>query len=138
MKKITRNRMIEETVWIAYDGKAFCAEKFCLEYEDEMYPNGIRNRTDIVWYDDAVNMHPLDCDYTNKSHAYVWVKPLTEEAVNELIRAYGYTNNYEADIKQGETICLEENSVGEWNFAGNLNSSLEHAEKFKNAFSKEI
>lgn len=96
-----------KTAYISCDGLLWWSEDDCIQYEDCSYPNNIRERKDIEWFDGAKGYQPLlDDFYFNEEDYYTWLKPKSESAIEAINEAYGVGLTNE---NIGETFCLTAN-----------------------------
>lgn len=96
-----------EDVFIAYDGNSFGAEKACKDYEERVYPNGIRERKDIEWLDTLRGYSAIISkdSYYCYDDSYMWLIPKTEEAINALNKAYNCDDFEESHI--GKVVAVD-------------------------------
>lgn len=109
MKIVTKSEQkittVKKTIYVARDGKEFDLEFYCRQYEDRLDRKEALEREDVVVNKALEGQPPLGWE-GEWDYSYIWVKPLTEDAVNAL--SHCYQSEYSEDrFEVGKWMCIE-------------------------------
>lgn len=109
IKTEKRTVEIEETIYIAEDGKEFSSEKECIEYEEELKVKELKAIVDKLEVAKFHELYPLDtcglCIGENKE--YNWYKVNNNNELNTLERYYNKGETYLEQERFPEIVCVE-------------------------------
>lgn len=90
MKTEIRTVMVpkEKAFWVADDGTTFEKESDCVDYELEAYRKQLSDSKDVIECKEARDRSPFDGGEYPESHNYRWFKPLNENGVELLNKAF--------------------------------------------------
>ena len=107
--------IVEETIvkevkkkwYVAFDGEKFENEYYCLEHEANLKKEGLERRNDIIFYEKLDGYAPFDGKEHYEENSYVWMKPLTIKAIEEIKEAYPYEFVLDNQYLLNKIICIE-------------------------------
>lgn len=90
MKTEIRTVMLpkEKAFWVADDGTTFESESDCVDYELEACRKQLADSKDVIECKEALDHSPFDGGEYPESHNYRWFKPLNENGVELLNKAF--------------------------------------------------
>ena len=108
MEKKIVNRTVNYTdeVYVAKDGKEFASQRTCKMYEEDLERDECLARPDVLVNKKMNGVAPINAEYGGDDFGYLWVKALSEEAVQALKKAYedGYGASH---FEVGRWVCIE-------------------------------
>ena len=109
MEVRTEKRLVEvfDTTYVANDGTEFKFKGDCLEYENRLVTNELKEKVDKLRLVDLDDTYPIDADgqYISDGKCYTWYQVCDEEDYNILNTLY--KNEISKPTNLPEIICIE-------------------------------
>ncbi len=133
MRQETRKEVVQKTEYvtkyIAFDGTEFLKEVECIAYEREKFAEMPRIKE--IECEEAINHPPFDGGEYYESHEYRWFKPMSQEDIDLLLKAFPHSYGMEYGAV-GEWVCIEDSGCDYYSSC--LSDSIHYAQSLLGKF----